>query len=250
MASIPISNPQLESAVKSAAAELVSVRHIRGASFVSLPLIGPDGSSVTVRVVADMFGFRVDDAGATHRDLKRLGLHRSFHKTATAVIGEDDVSIEDEAIVSYAKAADLALAIGDVGCVAWETTRRIYARLDDAGEEEMAESLRLRLAAIFGSSLDDKQQINGLSTTLWKVSAILEVDGHLAVFQAVTDNANSVYRASAAFHDLASLPKPPSLVAVVKNKAALGPKLAILSQTDARIIEEGQSDDHYKRAAA
>jgi hypothetical protein len=102
---------------------------------------------------------------------------------------------------------------------------------------------------IFGANLDAKQSIVGLSTTLWNVSAILQVEGHQAVFQAVSDHANSVYRASAVFHDLASLVNPPVLIAVVKNKAELGPKLGILSQA-ARVIEETQSDDVFRRAAA
>jgi hypothetical protein len=62
-------------------------------------------------------------------------------------------------------------------------------------------------------------------------------------------HANSVYRTSAAFHDLAELPSPPRLVAVVKDKHALGPKLMLLSQAG-RVIESGQSDDVYQRAAA
>ena len=68
-----------------------------------------------------------------------------------------------------------------------------------------------------------------------------------AVFQAVGDHANSVYRATAAFHDIASLPDAPTLVSVVRSKAEMGPKLSLLAQAS-RVIEEGQPDQVYERA--
>ncbi|QTH23724.1 hypothetical protein HRJ34_09575 [Rhizorhabdus wittichii] len=249
MATSPIIDQALATATERAARELVSCRHWGGSSYVTLPLVGPDGSSIIIRVTQDMLGFKIDDAGATHRDLQRLGLERSFTRTAASVIGENEVSINDSALVTFATGPDdLGQAIMEVGLTAWSIMDRIYDRLDDASEDEIAQDLRVRLANIFGSSLEDKQTIGGLSTTLWSVSAILHVDHKLAVFQAVTDHANSVYRASAAFHDLASLPDPPALVAVVKDKAQLGPKLSILSQA-ARVIEQSQPDDVYRRAA-
>jgi hypothetical protein len=249
MATSPLSAPGLRAATDAAAKELVSVNHWGTMSYISLPLYGPDGSPISVRVTEDMMGFRVDDAGATHRELERLGLERSFARTASTLISDEELSVSDKAITTHAAPDDLARAISDVGVAAWSILDRIHGRLEDAAEEEIAEDLRIRLTTIFGSSLDAKQTITGLSTTLWSVSAILHVDHKLAVFQAVTDHANSIYRASAAFHDLASLPEPPTLVAVVRSKAALGPRLGILSQA-ARVIEQAQSDDVYRRVAA
>ena len=81
------------------------------------------------------------------------------------------------------------------------------------------------------------------------MSAIVCLSGKSAVFQAVSERAGSVYRTSAAFHDLALLEHPPTLVAVVQSKAALGTKLGLLAQAG-RVIEQGQSDDVFRRAAA
>lgn len=250
MASFPNSDPDVRAAVEAAARGMVAVRHWGDVSFVSLPLFGPDNSPVTVRVTRDMTGFRVDDAGATHRELDRFGMGRSFSSTAPRVAARDDLSVIDKVIVGYADENDLERAIADVGLAAWSVADRVYAGVEDAGEEHLEDSLRERLVRVFGaSSLDERQKISGSSSTEWEVAAVLRVEDHLAVFQAVSDHANSIYRASAAFHDLAALPIAPSLVAVVKSKEDLGSKLGILSQV-ARVIEEDQSDDVFRRAVA
>lgn len=250
MASSPATNFDVRSAVEAAVAEFVRVRHWGGVSYVSLPFTGPDGAPITVRISRDMAGLQVDDAGATYRALDRLGLARSFSGVAPYVVDDHDVAVSDHAIVAFAaNEGELEAAIADVGLAAWTIFDRVYSKVDDVGEEALEERLRERLASIFGSSLDQKQTINGASTTLWSVSAILHVENQLAVFQAVSDQGNSLYRASAVFHDLASLPKAPSLVAVVKSKDELGSKLGVLSQV-AKVIESGQPDDVYRRAAA
>lgn len=249
MASSPASDFDVRAAVESAARDLLRVKHWADVSFVSLPLIGPDGSPITVRISRDMAGFRVDDAGRTFQAFDRLGLGRSFSGIAPHVVDDDSVAVSDHSLVSFADEGSLEAAIMDVGLASWSIYNRHYEKADDIGEEALEERLRDRLAAIFGSGLDSKQTIDGSSTTHWTVSAVLHVDNRLAVFQAVSDGGNSLYRASAIFHDLASLAKPPSLVAVVRDKEELGSKLGLLSQV-ARVIESGQPDEVYKRAAA
>lgn len=70
-----------------------------------------------------------------------------------------------------------------------------------------------------------------------------------AVFQAVSEYPASIYRTNPAFHDLAALDDPPSLIAIVRDKAALGSRFALLAQT-AHVIEQDQSDEIFLRSAA
>lgn len=248
MATVPLEDPTVAAAIEQAAKDFVSVRHWGRASFVRMPIFGPDGSPITVRVTKDIGGFRVDDAGFTYRDLKRVGAERSFSKTASAIAEALDVEAADHAISTVADDEELCRAVSDVALASWRTLAKVHQRLGEADEAELEEGLRERLSKIFGAkSLDDQQTIAGLSTTQWNVSAILHVDGKLAVFQAVGDHANSIYRASAAFHDLAALPEAPTLVSVVRSKDELGAKLGILAQAG-RVIEEGQPDQVYERA--
>jgi hypothetical protein len=69
------------------------------------------------------------------------------------------------------------------------------------------------------------------------------------VFQAVTNYPVAVFRASTAFHDLAALDNPPSLISVIRSKAEMGKNYSILAQAG-RVIEIGQNDDVFLRAAA
>jgi hypothetical protein len=249
MATRPTIDTVVASAVDKAVRDLVQVKSSGDATFVNLPLISPDGSDVTVRIKRVEGGFQVDDAGFTYRDLARAGAERSFAKNAAAFSERKGLVVDGKMILARVEADDLRRAISDVGAVSWQVLEKVYSRLDEQ-ESEIEESLRERLQGVFGAGkLEERQDIVGLSTNAWKVSAIVHTDGKMAVFQAVGDHANSIYRVSAAFHDIAALPQPPSLVSVVRSKAALGPRLSLLSQAG-RVIEEGQADEVYRRAAA
>ena len=69
------------------------------------------------------------------------------------------------------------------------------------------------------------------------------------MFHAVSNHPNAVFKTSTAFHDLANLDNAPKLVAVVRDKAALGSRLALLAQAG-RVIEGEQPDEVYLRAVA
>ena len=81
------------------------------------------------------------------------------------------------------------------------------------------------------------------------MTAVVTFMASTTAFQAVGNHANSVFRTDAAFDDLAALDVPPKLVAVVKDKKALGTRLALLDRAG-RVIDEEQPDDVYRRAAA
>lgn len=248
MASAPIIDQALKDVTEEAARDLVSVRHWGDASYVSLPLFNPDGSSSTVRIKRASGGFQVDDAGFTYRDLKRAGADRSFQRAATKAAERDDLHVENKVISVRATADELSRAISDVGLAAWSVLDSIYERLN-ADDAEIAESLRERLLKIFAANVDESKSIPGMSTNPWEVTGIVRRGEHVAVFQAVANHANSVYRASAAFHDLAALREPPTLISVVRDRKALGARLSLLAQAG-RVIEYDQADDVFLRAAA
>ncbi|ODU28207.1 hypothetical protein [Sphingopyxis sp. SCN 67-31] len=249
MATLPRLDTILTDAVEKAVRDLVCLKSWGDAAFVNLPLIAPDGSSITVRVKRIDGGFQVDDAGFTYRDLLRAGSDRSFAKQASLYAHRKELEVEGRMILVRVDGDDLQRAICDVGSVSWQVLEKVYSRLDEQ-ETQIEEGLRERLQSVFGEGhLDPRQDIVGLSTNEWKVSAIVHVDGKLAVFQAVGDHANSIYRVSAAFHDIAALPDPPTLISVVKNRKALGTRLSLLAQAG-HVIEEGQADEVYRRAVA
>ena len=140
-------------------------------------------------------------------------------------------------------------AICDVAIASWQIADRIIGRAAEQDEIEIQESLKERLVSIFGSEkVEPDYKLVGPSTTEWDVSAVVKFPDHMAVFHAVANQPYSVFRTSAAFHDLANLPKPPTLTSVVRSKQAMGARFALLAQAG-RVIEEEQDDTVYMNAA-
>jgi len=215
-----------------------------------MPLIYPGGDYVTVKVALSVNGFRVSDFGLAYRELESLGAQKSFTRAAARVTEAADVWADRRVIYTILPAEHLSRAICDVAIASWQVVDRVVSRMADEDAADIEEYLRARLTTVFGDRVRHEQNtVVGASTTEWEVSAVVQLPERLAVFHAVSNHSNSVFRTSTAFHDLRSLERPPSLVAVVREKAALGRKLVLLSQAG-NVIETEQPDEVYVRAAA
>jgi hypothetical protein len=252
MVVLALERKSVAEAAEAAAAELVYVRRHGGSSFINLPIIYPDGSFVTLKLDQSGSGIRVSDNGFAYRELEAIGAGRSFAKTASAIAEPLELLTDRRSVYADVSEEQLVRAICDVGLASWQIADRIYARAAEEDEAEIEDHLRTRLTKVFGNKLKaaDQNKIKGASTSEWEVSAIVDQDGKQTVFHAVSNHANSVFRTSAAFHDLLALQDlAPNVVAVVRSKAALGPRFGILAQAGA-VIEEDQPDEVYRRAAA
>lgn len=239
-------------AAESAVRELVRVKHWGDSSFINLPLIYPEGSHVTVKLDPIEGGFiRVSDNGFGYRVLENIGAQRSFPRAARKAAEAEELSVNTRAVYVDVPVHAVTRAICDVSVASWNIVDRVFGRIADQESEEIEDHLRARLSMIFaGRFVPDVHHVRGLSTTDWDVSAVVKTDSALVVFQAVANHPNSIHKTSASFMDLASLDHAPHLVAVVKDKAAMGPKLSLLGQSGGRIIEESQPDATYMAAAA
>lgn len=232
------------------AAALVSVRHWGEASFIKLPLVYPSGSFVTVRITQAPGGYRVSDGGLAFREIERFGAERSFSGTVRGVIEGKDTLADRRTIFADVTAGEVEAAVYEVAIASHQVAEQIVAKASEVHAEDIAEALQERLVRVFGvDRVAVEQEVVGSSSTSWKVSAVTRSGDHIAVFQAVSQTPMSIFRTSAAFHDLAVLNIPPRLVAVVESKARLGKNLSLLAQAG-QVIEVGQSDDVFRRAAA
>jgi hypothetical protein len=241
---------EVERAVEEIVRDLVRVKRSAGALFVNLPTLYPDGSHVTVRIDQSADGIRVSDAGFAYHEVEDIvGNARGFRRTANRIAAASGVEVGARAIYVDADIGTLERAIADVSEVSWRIVHTFFERAFEEDEAQLSDELRLRLDAVFGESRVEKSAVLiGASTTEWPVSALVTVEGVRAAFQAVSDNANSINRASTAFRDLAVVEGAPKLIAFVRTKAALGPRLSLLAP--GKVIEEAQSDDVFLRAAA
>jgi len=234
---------------ENAVRELMRASHSGAASFIDMPLLFPDGSAVTIKLEHVEGGIRVSDNGFAYRALEAVGAQRSFSKTAASVASAAELSVDRRKIFVDILPEFAAAAICEVAAASWLVTERVFQRLPDEEDEEIKGHLLERLALIFPNSLIKEPNLKGASTHEWPLTAVVHVDGHATVFQAVTNHMQSVNKASTGFLDLANLPNPPRLVAVVKDRDEMAEKLLLLSQAGGRVIEQSQSDEVYLRAA-
>lgn len=239
-------------AVETVWGELLSAQHHGASSYVSLPLIYPSGSPVTVRVTpSGISSFKVSDDGFAYRELESFGGQSSFAKAADALLDARDVSRDTRCLFAAPVEADeLARGISDVATASWQVVDKVYSRLSEDDEDEFADLLTERLMKIFGKpAVSPYAVLPGASTANWEMTALVIADGKRTAFQAVGHHPNSIYRTNSAFDDLAELDRPPSLVAVVKSKPALGPRLTLLARRGF-VIEVDQPNTDYMQAAA
>ena len=218
-------------AIGAAIGELVTGSRLVNITFVNLPMIFPSGSAVTVKIEQVSAGYRVSDSGFAYRELKSIGAERWFGRVSSSIAEQEQIERNRRVIYVDVAAHDLARAICDVGTSSWQIVNKIFSDLEEEEQSELATALADKLVFLFGdNNVHVAEKLRGSSSSEWDFSAVVHLDSKIAAFQAVSNHAGSIYRTNSAFHDLAAMPKPPTLVAVVRDKTALGARLSLLSQ--------------------
>lgn len=244
-----IHSPSFREVVMSASNDLVRAQEIGESIYINLPLLYPDGSFVTVRLDRIAGGALVSDAGFAYREAEDVGSARSFRRTANKFAEDYGVFVGDKLISTKSSLDEIERAICDVATVSWRVATTISDKAFEEDDAELSDELALRLKSVFGADkVVEGERIAGQSTTEWPVSAVVTLDGHRTVFQAVSQHPNSVYRASTAFRDLAAAQRKLNLISFVRSKAALGSKLSLLAPS--KVVEETQPDELIRKAAS
>lgn len=228
---------------------IVSVQNWGDASFINLPMIYPSGAFVTVRLSLIEGGLRVSDSGFAYREADSFGAGRSFRKTAQGVADDLGVKVGKTSIFVDAFRHEIERAVLDVSAASFTVAERIVARASREASVEVFEALKHKLDVVFADKVSYNERVTGASATEWDVSAVAKLNGRRAIFQTVSHYPMAIYKASTAFHDLAALDDPPTLISVVANKQELGSNLSLLSQAG-RVIDVSQSEDVFMRSVA
>lgn len=228
---------------------LVSCKSWGDATFMSLPLVYPSGSFVTVRLTHADDGVRVSDSGFAYREAESFGAGRSFSGTARSIADRFDVEVGRRSIFADVSIEEVERAILDVSSASNAVADRIVSNAAQTTDADIADALHEKLDRVFPTSVEHDGKIVGASSMEWDVTAVARTDEKRAVFQLVANYPVAVFRTSTAFHDLSALDNPPSLISVVTSKADMGKNYSILAQAG-RVIEIGQDEGAFRRAAA
>lgn len=241
---------EVERAVEAVARDLVRIQRVNGSSFLNLPMLYPDGSCVTVRVDPVSGGLRVSDNGFAYREAEDSAAVRSFSRGKRRIEEEFGVQFGGKVIFADTDSDGLFEAVCIVAAASWQSAARVFSRIPDEADDTLDDELNARLKLLFGAPrVEEHKELKGVSSVPWEVSAVVSFDDHRTVFQAVGDHPSSINRASTAFRDLSLLPRAPKLVAVVAAIDALGPRVGLLSQSGAAVIERGHADQQWRDAA-
>lgn len=238
------------SAVEAAARSLLLVRHDGETSRVALPIFYPSGAAATVEVLQTGMRFSISDAGLAYREAELIGAENLFNRNASSVAEQFGLDVGKRGFTTAASVDQLAGAMADVASASVQVAHRICERVAQRSEAAITAHLYERLVAVFGAQKVVREaEIAGASSHQWRITALVHVNGKDMAFEAVSNHHSSVYSSATMFHDLSLLERRPVPVAVVKDKAALGAYLSILSQA-ANVVDETASNAALERLAA
>lgn len=236
--------------VDGVARALANVRHTHDASFINLPVLYPSGSLVTVRIDPHHDGrYLVSDMGMGFEEADLMGAGRLFTHSAPAVAMRAGVHFDRQTFSIGVHREQLVGAVSVVAACSQEAVQVAAFRLDEKKKADAADRLCERLYRLFTpAKVERGATVVGASNTPWTVTALVRADGHKAVYEPVSEHANSVAAVLTKFVDLNQLEHPPARIAVVRKKELLGTRLALISTT-ANVVEEGVSDQTLERLA-
>lgn len=241
---------QFES-IKGVISGLITTEALGDEHIIRLPIIMPSGSNATVRVIENGGRYFVGDLGLAYLQAESMGYKSSFWRTADALTKQLELERNKTEIGVTVSTEDLYTAVCEVALTSWRVADTVASKAEEAALAEIEDTVAERLLKLFGKdSVRLGEEIVGSSHSEWEFTAVVHQSHNVVTaFQAVGPHAQSVYKASASFHDVALLDDAPKLVAVTRDREELGNRLGLLSQV-ANVIEENASDKTYRKVAA
>ena len=237
------------------AAELAVAVHRPEGSYIQTPLMYPSGSYSLVRIFEIARDrFQVSDMGSGYEEARLLGAENIYVRVAKGVAENSGVNFEAHTFFVLEVARDqLAGAVATIANCSLEAVQITSLHAAERKHEDSIDRLIDRLKDVQRRAPRRIQvirdfQLVGASTTEWHFGASVIAASKQTLFEVVASHHQSVVNAVAKFGDISRLENAPARVSVVKNRAELGTKLSLLSQTSS-IIEENAPSEVYDRVA-
>ncbi len=218
------------------------------------PVMLPTGTCDTVAVErTGRACWLLSDLGLPHAEAMFLGSAATYERHLREVADELGVEIDRSHWGLFARVEDERQIGAAIACVA-NAARRAFERAFEARalgtDTKRLERLANRLEQLLrGVEVERSVEVVGSSNHRWQVDARIRRDRRQLLLDLVSRHPVSVTTTVTKFHDIARLPDPPTRIAVVQSREAMGTLLGVLSQA-AHVVEETASDETWRAALA
>lgn len=244
-----IQSKTLQEIANEVARALITIGGDNDLARLSLPLLYPGGSTVTVEINRLRDGFLVTDAGTARREAGLLGGERTFIRLAGEIAERFGVRFDRnmffEMEVSIDELVVVVSAIANAAKSAVESTAMHMAAVEHADARAV---LWDRLGSIYGGKhIQRKVKVRGSSDS-WEFDAAVQMKDRMSVFEIISPNANAVNSAVTKFLDVRDIGvNDPNRIAVVTRRDQT-PHLPVLART-AVVIPIDAPNDAFLKAA-
>lgn len=222
------------------------VKHYKTKSVLTMPVLYPSGALVTMTVEEIGNKFLVTDNASAFREAEQIGAERGFASHAKTISHAFDVEFDGRKFFSYASNEEqLSGTIMSVANCAARSIAETCASLTFTYYDDLKEHLGEELRKAFGNAVNENVSIKGASGDSYEMDYMVQAEGKLACFNAVTPHHSSLGATLISFQDLTLLEKPPIKVAAIRSAASFGPKISVLSSV-ANVIDSDTTEDQVR----
>lgn len=218
-------------------------------ALVVTPLLYPGGSRVVVKLEESEKDYLVSDYGAGRREAELMGGYRLFTRIARDAAKRYSVRFDSDMMFDLDVPREaLTMAVIAVANASQNAVEQTAERLSERRAADQREQLWEKLEKAFRTADVHRQAPVKGASSIWEFDAVVEWNGHQAIFDLVLPHTNAVNAAVAKFLDVRDLgSSAPERVAVVTETAET-PHLPLLGRT-AKIIPITSGLSAFRHAA-
>lgn len=235
------------------AKSLVRVESGERSAAISLPMLLPGGTPVSVFIEPRGSSWLVHDNGLGALDAELMGGLPVYQRIARDVASRQELGFDERmffvAEVSEAWLANMVVIIGDAVRTAVMRTAERIAEISHANHKEMLKSALTRNFRNAQTAFE--AQITGNSSSRYTVDALVQRGDRLIAFDLVTPTPISVASVYTKFSDMADRNDSPGRVAVLTNRNAMkSGTLVLIGKAASSIIGVEDEDSSWRLLAA
>lgn len=217
----------------------------------TIPVLYPSGNSGAVEIIRNQDQCFVSDLALGHMEAEMYGAQELYDSCARSSakrfgVGYDGLSV----FASWASLDNIEGAIASVANASVQAASIAIFRAVEERERQKNLELFDRVRSIFGTSVVAKTAELAGRDAQWQAHNVVSLGDRRAVFEFVSENANSVSSKFMMFSDLHKVEGAFSLNSVVNSLDGIGKKGAMLGDVSNIIPLSAESSDYIRYAKA